>query len=293
MIRDAVALHASSIDYTQPDVWSHIAHVLDTIEVQPSTNCGRVQCEPGWHWHPCLNDYDFWFVVRGHGSMRVGDERYPIRPATLFMLRPGDTGHAEQDPDDRLTVVYLHFDMQAPADATRVLTEAWLPSRCIPFQDAAHLDALLTRAVRLIETRQRLAAVEARFVLQQALVAIYQQDASNQGVSGAQRDRRIATVMTYIRSHPEARMTLEEAATRSGLAPAYFSRLFSREAGMSLRAFVLQVRLERARTLLEETTMSVGEIAAALRYSDMFLLSRQFKQHYGYAPSHVRRPQYT
>jgi transcriptional regulator GlxA family with amidase domain len=48
--------------------------------------------------------------------------------------------------------------------------------------------------------------------------------------------------------------------------------------------------MERARLLLEETTMSVGEIAAALGYSDIFLLSRQFKQHYGYAPSQVRRP---
>lgn len=281
----------TAIDYTQPNTWDHVARVLDTIEVQPSTNCGRVHCEPGWRWRPRLSDYDLWFVVRGRGSMRIGEQRYSIQPGTLFVLRPGDVGHAEQDPDHRLTVVYIHLDMRAPgAEERRFVDENWLPSRCVPFQDTAHMDTLLTRAVRLMEMRQRLAAVEARFVLQQALVAIYQQDAVNHGVVGAQLDRRIELVTTYIRSHPEARMTLEAAAARSGLAPTYFSRLFSHEVGMSLRAFLLQVRLERARTLLEETTMSVGEIAAALGYSDVFLLSRQFKQHYGYAPSQVRRP---
>jgi AraC-like DNA-binding protein/quercetin dioxygenase-like cupin family protein len=281
----------NAIDYTQPDIWNHVADVLATLDVQPSANCGRVHCEPGWRWQPRLSDYDLWFVVRGQGSMRLGDQHYAIQPGTLFVLRPGDVGHAEQDPNNRLTVAYMHLDMRATADAASALKNgAWLPSRCILFQDTAQIDALLTRAVRLMETRQRLAAVEARFVAQQALVAIYQQDARNHGVMGAQIDRRIEQVTNFIRSHPEARMSLEAAAARSGLAPTYFSRLFSQEVGMSLRAFMLQVRMERARLLLEETTMSVGEIAAALGYSDIFLLSRQFKQHYGYAPSQVRRP---
>lgn len=281
----------NAIDYAQPNIWEHIADVLAAIDVQPSTNCGRVHCEPGWRWHPHLSDYDLWFVVRGHGSMRIGDQHYEIQPGSLFVLRPGDVGHAEQDPDHRLTVVYIHLDMRVPDDTARTLPGgAWLPSRCIPFQDATHIDALLTRAVRLMEMRQPLAAVEARFVVQQALVAIYQQDARNHGVMGAQIDRRVEQVTSFIRSHPEARLSLEEAAAQSGLAPTYFSRLFSQEVGMSLRAFVLQIRLERARLLLEETTMSVGEIAVALGYSDVFLLSRQFKQHYGYAPSQIRRP---
>lgn len=285
-----MASHAS-IDYSQPYVWTHVARVLDTVMVRPSPNCGRVQCAPGWQWRPRLDDYDLWFVVRGRGSMRIGDQQHSIAPGTLFVLRPGDVGHAEQDPDDRLTVLYLHFAMRAEEAAIHAFANsAWLPARCVPFQDAVHLDALLTRAVRLMETRQQLAAVEARFVLQQALVAIYQQDASNQGVAGAQLDRRVAQVTNLVRNHPEVRVTLNDAAAQSGLAPTYFSRLFSRELGMSLRAFVLQVRLERARLLLEETAMSVGEIAAALGYNDVFLFSRQFKQHYGSAPSQVRRP---
>lgn len=279
------------IDYTRPDVWDWLAALLDmAIDPRPSANCGRVQCEPGWHWRPQLLDYDLWLAVKGRGTMRIHDQIYPIQPGTLFVLRPGDSGWATQDPDDRLTVVYLHLDIATPQNDCLV-DRGWLPSRCIPYHDFSTIDMLLTRAVRLMESRQQLAALEARLVVRQALIGMYQQDALNQGVTTAQRDRRIEQAMAYLRSHLDRRVSLAEAATLAGLAPGYFSRLFTQATGMSFRAFVLQARLQRARTLLDETTMSIGQIAQALGYEDVFLFSRQFKQQHGLSPRKIRRPE--
>lgn len=73
------------------------------------------------------------------------------------------------------------------------------------------------------------------------------------------------------------------------LAPAYFSRLFSREMGTSFREFLVTVRLDRAKYLLQETDMSVGEIAESLGYDSVFLFSRQFKLRYAIPPSRLRK----
>ena len=279
-----------SIDYTQPGVWDWLAALLDTaLDLRPTSNCGRVQCEPGWHWRPRLLDYDLWLAVKGRGTMRIHDQSYPILPGTLFVLRPGDSGWASQSLDDRLTVVYIHVDIVAHS-GTRLGDRAWMPSRCIPFEDSTSIDLLLTRAVRLLEARQPLAAVEASFILRQALIGIYQQDAFNQGVTTARRDRRVEQVIAHLRSRPDQRVGLADAAAMANLAPGYFSRLFTQATGMSFRAFALQVRLERAYTLLDETTMSIGQIAQALGYEDVFLFSRQFKQQYGHSPRQARRP---
>ena len=278
------------IDYTRPGIWDWLAALLDTaIAPQPSTNCGRVQCEPGWNWHPQLLDYDLWLALKGRGTMRIQDQSYPIQPGTLFFLRPGDIGWATQAPDDRLTVVYMHLEIAAPSHDL-LGDSGWLPSRCIPYDDSSAIDQLLTRAVRLMESRHQLAALEARLVVRQALIGIYQQDALNQGVTTARRDRRIEQAMTYLRGHPDRRISLAEAAELVALAPGYFSRLFTQATGMSFRAFALQARLERARTLLDETTMPIGQIALALGYEDVFLFSRQFKHQYGYSPRKTRRP---
>lgn len=73
------------------------------------------------------------------------------------------------------------------------------------------------------------------------------------------------------------------------LAPAYFSRLFSREMGTSFREFLVTVRLDRAKYLLQETDMSVGEIAESLGYDSVFLFSRQFKLRHAIPPSRLRK----
>jgi AraC family transcriptional regulator of arabinose operon len=109
-------------------------------------------------------------------------------------------------------------------------------------------------------------------------------------VTTARRDRRIEQVMAHMRGHPDRRISLAEAAALVDLAPGYFSRLFTQASGLSFRAFALQARLERARTLLDETAMPIGQIAQALGYEDVFLFSRQFKQQYGYSPRKSRQP---
>lgn len=279
------------IDYRQPAVWDRLAALLERdFEPRPSANCGRVDCAPGWRWRPRLADYDLWFVVKGRGAFRLGDRTHDIRAGSLLLLRPGDSGWATQDPRDRLTVVYVHLDFFVPGRGSRAAMDAaWLPSRYVPFADAAQLDPLLTRVVRLMDARQRLAATEAKFVTQQALLEIYRQDALNQGLTMVRLDPRIERVTARLRAHPEERLTLGEAASTSGLSPTYFSRLFTRETGTSFREYVVRTRLERARHFLEETDLPVGEIARLLGYDDLFLFSRQFKGHYGYPPRQVRK----
>ena len=118
---------------------------------------------------------------------------------------------------------------------------------------------------------------------------MYRQDANNRDVALTQRDSRLEKVIDEIRQNPHARMTLDEAANLASLSPGYFSRIFRKETGTSFREFLLQVRMERARALLEETDMSVTEIACSLGYQDIFLFSRQFKLRYSQAPSHIRQ----
>lgn len=280
-----------SLDYRRPGVWDRLAATLErAAEPRPSPNCGRVDCAPGWRWRPRLTDYDLWLPVKGRGAFRLGERAYPVRAGTLLLLRPGDSGWATQDPADRLTVLYVHLDFFVPGqDRRAALDGAWLPSRAVPFADAARLDPLLTQIVRLMDTRQRLAATEAKLLLGQALLEVYRQDALNQGFATARLDPRVARVTARLRGHPEERPTLAEAAAASGLSPAYFSRLFKGETGASFREYVVRTRLERARHFLEETELSVGEIARALGYDDLFLFSRQFKAHYGYSPRQVRK----
>lgn len=283
------------IDYRRHGIWNELStKFLSGFDPRPSRRCGRVECEPGWRWAFRLGDYDLWFAVSGTGTLCVNEEERTIRPGTLFFLRPDDTGWAAQDPNDRLTVIFLHLDFYVPgSDETVNPGSAWLPSRHVYFEESSVIDRLLTRTVRAVQGVHPASAVEARSLLHLSMLEIYRQDALNHGVTVRKLDPRIEELVQLLKSRPSIRLTVGQAAERVGLSPDYFSRLFRSETGESFRSYVLRVRMERARFLLEETAMKVGEIAESLGYREVYLFSRQFRETFGYPPSDVRKRFYT
>ena len=67
-----------------------------------------------------------------------------------------------------------------------------------------------------------------------------------------------------------------------------FRRNFKKLAGTTYRAKSLEIKLERARTLLDTTNWSVPAIAAHLDYSDRGKLEKAFKRLYGVTPTQYR-----
>ncbi|MGL5929961.1 MAG: helix-turn-helix domain-containing protein, partial [Dermatophilaceae bacterium] len=146
----------------------------------------------------------------------------------------------------------------------------------------------MTALIRLAGARRPLVHVERAALLQLALVEVYRQQAAGTGAPNAARDLRLERVISTLRADPSHRVTLAEAARWAEMSPQYFSRTFSAQTGRSFRDFVLANRLDRAHTLLTESTMTVGEVARALGYPDTYLFSRQVAARFGRPPSRLR-----
>lgn len=274
------------------------------LRAVPGPACGATRCEPGWSWRPRLTDHDLWFVVQGRGEAHHQGEVHDLHPGSLLWLRPGTTGRFTQDPHHRLTVVFCHFDLVA-ADGTPVGDVADLPGPYVEITDIAALSAVLHRLVRVMHQlalrsgrpgapdplpdRDRWARVEAEGLLLQALAMIGHQAAGR----ATDLDPRLAEAVELIMIDPAGRPTLSGLAAGLGLSSRQLSRLFRAELGTTFRDFVVEVRLQRAHTLLQETPMTVTEIAEALGYPDHVLLSRQFRARFGQPPSAARRSVHT
>jgi AraC-like DNA-binding protein len=72
------------------------------------------------------------------------------------------------------------------------------------------------------------------------------------------------------------------------LNPNYFSKLFTASVGMPPSRFILKTRMEKAKKLLAFTHLSVGEIAAAVGFSDPLYFSRTFRRYAGLPPTEYR-----
>ena len=70
-----------------------------------------------------------------------------------------------------------------------------------------------------------------------------------------------------------------------GVSPAYVSRIFQRELGLSPWAYLTRLRIEHARSLLLAAEhMSIAEIAQRVGFSDPAYFARAFRRHTGKSP---------
>jgi transcriptional regulator GlxA family with amidase domain len=99
----------------------------------------------------------------------------------------------------------------------------------------------------------------------------------------------ILRLAAQIRENPGGMPPVAELARRTGYSPDHFSRVFLKVTGRRPQDFVIQARMERARQLLAESDLTVGMIAGALGFQDIFYFSRHFRRQTGQAPTAFRR----
>lgn len=83
-----------------------------------------------------------------------------------------------------------------------------------------------------------------------------------------------------------AEVPLAQWAEVAGVSYAHFRRRFQARVGVSPGAYRITARLEQARLLLRQHPLAVSEVAARCGYTDAFVFSRQYRRHFGIAPSH-------
>lgn len=97
----------------------------------------------------------------------------------------------------------------------------------------------------------------------------------------------VGQVCQYIKKNCMSDISLVQCAELVGMSPSYLSRLFKKETGTNFLEYVMECKVERAKRLLLDTGLSVGEVASAIGYSERNM-KRLFQRHTGVSPSVFR-----
>lgn len=101
--------------------------------------------------------------------------------------------------------------------------------------------------------------------------------------------RLVGNAIDYILENLSADVRLSEAAYRAAMSESAFSRYFKSASGSTFTDMVRQLRLTRARWLLERTDERIASIASTVGYSNLSNFNRQFLRAYGMTPREYRR----
>jgi AraC-like DNA-binding protein len=99
--------------------------------------------------------------------------------------------------------------------------------------------------------------------------------------------RRIAVARELMDSDPTRDHSLYNLASQVAMSPFLFARVFRELIGLPPHKYLVQLRLQRARTLLQ-SGMSVTETCYASGFNNLSHFIRTFRKHFGYVPSGAR-----
>lgn len=247
-----------------------------------------------WHYH---QEYELTLIHRGAGLRHVGDHVEEYGPGDLVLVGPRlpHTWSCEAGPVPHDCVV-IHFSpalfSAAEADdaglvplrglltaASRGLriegaTRAAVARRMLAMQTSTplgRLAALCRILERLAASRERRALASAGFALAEGSL-----DPVDRALRLVHRD--------FSRALP-----LAEVAATAGMSETTFTRAFRRATGRSLVAYLRELRVRRACTLLLDRNRAVAEVAGVAGFPSLANFNRRFRQVMGTTPTAFRR----
>lgn len=100
-------------------------------------------------------------------------------------------------------------------------------------------------------------------------------------------------IADYISEHYCDSLTLEFLANKFYLSKCYLSRIFKEVTGHGLNEYINILRIQKAKQLLEETSLNISEIAAYTGYKSTTYFEKIFKIYFSVSPLKYRKMQST
>lgn len=227
--------------------------------------------------------------VQGFGWVDCGNRKLSINPGDLIWLsahQPHAYGSCAQEP---WSLLWVHFQGDELPEWKRLL--GWdpkLPLALLNIGPERCAELALDQLYPLLEHGYSVPQLlTASASLRQTLCATLRLHLHT-GSNRSARDRTLL-VRDTILSSPAREFSLTEMANKARLSVPHFSLLFRQLTGYAPVDFLIRQRIRQSCRLLDDTRLSIAQIAAETGFNDPYYFSRCFKRIMGMPPLSYRK----
>lgn len=238
-----------------------------------------------WERGRILSEYQAVIIAEGGGVFESASGGFhQVMPGFAFLLFPGEWHRYRPSADTGWSEFWVGFDGRY---AHELMRRSFQPDS--PVFAVAQPDEVRELIRSIAELMQAGSAgyqqiIAARTV--EVLARIRIPPPSGPDATPLERKMRLAR-MALLES-AAADLDLQALARRLGMSYSGFRSCFRKNTGSSPRQYQLQIRVNRAKALLSQTSLSVAEIAEQLGFSSLYYFSRYFKEKTGASPTAFR-----
>lgn len=238
------------------------------------------------------------FILSGKGRYKIDDEIYSVEEGDLLILNPGVHHQALTDRSGKPTIEFFvgftdvafremepnHFDIPG-----KPILHSSGDFRQKLFRIVSGMDAenATLKQGRYFMLRS--------YLIQMILLIIRERTeplAQYQGYEFESAGKKyvVEQIINYFSDHYAEKISLDQIAENMYLSPFYISRVFKSETGDTPIRYLIDIRLEHAKEILESGNYtSIQEVASQVGYDDAYHFSKLFKKKYDMPPSKIKK----
>ena len=248
------------------------------------------------HWH---DELEIIYVKSGFLTVNISGENYIGKPGDAFVVSPGNLHFMGSQNG---TVDYFTFLFPLKYIAFR--SDDMLDDKLIEPLNSGHLMISPEIKDTVKEQCEQLAGVYAaeidkseskitsqirkKIILLQFIHELWKKgfivENDTTGRNTVEKE-----MVSYIQQNYTGKILLREFGEQFHLSEKYISRYFKEHFHITLSRYVTYLRLEHAKQMLQETDISVTEVAMQSGYQNISYFIRSFKKTYGVSPLKYRK----
>lgn len=227
------------------------------------------------------------FIVRsGEGRLEYQGKEYQLKRGDMVFL-DCSVSYLHETSEKLWNLQWCHF--QGP-EMVGVYEKYKSRGGKVVFQSShqKEYEELLNKLNETAGSDSYVRDMEINTLLSSLLVLLMKDAWNPEEHKGKGKRESLSEIREYIRENYAKELTLEELSARFYINKTYLSELFKEQYGISIKDFMVSVRITEAKKLLRFTRKTTEEIAAEVGVNGAAYFSRMFKRVEGVSPKEYR-----
>ena len=239
-----------------------------------------------WELGRTLEELQMIYIVKGQGYFEVkGQAREDVSVGTILILKPGEWHRYK--PMKQVGWMEYWVGLKGP-HVTQLLENDCVSKDTRVLKVGIRED--LIQLFSMIESQLKERSVMVQQVASSAaLMLLTKALASHKKQLNQTENQQMKQAMVHMIQHADGEIDLHRLSNDLHLTYDQFRHRFREFTGLSPRQYHLQLKIQRARELLNQTSLSVKEVSEKLCFESPFYFSRLFKSKMGRSPQQWRK----
>ena len=230
-------------------------------------------------------DYSFIYVLEGIGYCEIDNIKYKVPAGSLMLYFPKEEQNYGFIKDDNSIILWSHFS----GTACDTLIECGFKTPTIVnVCDRKQFESAFTKMIATFYKKNEYSEMLTGGYMAVLISLVAQSNLSNAKNNLKFSNEKLEKVLAKMLIHYNRPIDIKKYAEDCNVGEDHFIRIFKAYTGLPPYNYQLQLRINHAIELLENTPMTISECAEEVGFGDAAYFSKIFKRFTGKSPSYYK-----